>query len=110
MEQTRFPHIHDPLLVFDGEPIHTRLPFRSATQSYKEDLPMSKEDFVAYLIQHTDEFPENEPITLESAQLLLDNTFEATHPDGITAQDVMDIWNRLIEDPSIMEPDEPILN
>ena len=66
---------------------------------------MSKTEFVTYMIQHTDNFPDTEPISLESAKLLISNTFETIRPADLTAEEAMEIWNRLIKDPAVMDPD-----
>lgn len=65
---------------------------------------MTKRDFVADIIRRTDSYPFTGKISLKSAQLLLNNTFPEHKPEGITAAEVRDLWNELINDPDVMEP------
>lgn len=64
---------------------------------------MSKEDFVIHMIKQTDNYPFVDPISLESAQSIINNIFPELQPEGITAEDIVTIWNQKINDPAVME-------
>lgn len=67
---------------------------------------MSKTEFVTYMIQHTEDFPETGSISLETAQMIIDNLdCPEVAPEGLTAEDFALIWNQLIRDPDVMRCD-----
>lgn len=69
----------------------------------KEKTQMSKTEFVTYMIQHTEDFPETGSISLETAQMIIDNLdCPEVAPEGLTAEDLALIWNQLVRDPDVM--------
>lgn len=64
---------------------------------------MDKKAFVTYIIQHTEDYPNTDEITLESARQIIDNLDrnEPFIPD-ITPEDLRDLWNELVHDPEVM--------
>jgi len=59
-------------------------------------------EFVTYIIKHSESFPFTDEITLDSAELLLENALPEIVPAGLTAPEVVAIWNQLVHDESVM--------
>lgn len=64
---------------------------------------MTKVAFVSDIIKRTPDYPFTKPISLESAQFLLDNTRPECKPADLTAEEVVKLWNKLINDQKVME-------
>lgn len=93
-------------LIFDHEPIATQLPFRYNDIKKEEDNTMNKTEFVAYMIQHTEDFPETGRISLEAAQEIIENLdCPEVVPEGLTAEELATIWNELVSNPDVMRCD-----
>lgn len=63
--------------------------------------------YVAHIIRNTEDFPDTDEITLDSARAILENALPNTVPKGITAEKLQAIWHDLIQDESFMDPDNP---
>lgn len=65
-------------------------------------------ELITYAIQHDEYFPDVDTMDLASAQEFIDS-LDLRDPSQqfppLTAQEVMDEWNRLIEDDAVMSLD-----
>lgn len=96
-----FPRHRERPLFFDREPIRSKLTF-SSTKRRKEIHTMTKEEYVTYIIQHTEDFPKTGEISLASAQNMLRNAYPSKSIPEITPEEFVSIWNALIHDPKVM--------
>ena len=64
---------------------------------------MNKTEFVTHLIQHDERFPYLDTLSLASAQAILDHIDPAAGVPAMDAEELMETWNTLIQDPAIME-------
>ena len=93
-------------VIFDKEPIATRLPFRYNSDTIlRGEKAMNRTELVTHIIQHSEDFPDTEEITLESAQTILENLDQEYLQEDLTAEEFMQTWNQLIHDPSVMDID-----
>ena len=104
----------EPLLILDREPIATRITFRyNGGINTKEDYLMShpelasvsteKVDYVAHIIQHTEDFPVTGEITIDSARNIIQNATPHKSVPKLTPEEFVKIWNVLIHDPVFMK-------
>ena len=95
---TQYSAHNETALFFDKEPVRSRIQF--ATN--KEEYTMSKEKFVAYVIQHTEDYPNTGEISLETAQIILANLVQNHSIPSVTPEEFTALWNRLVHDPAAM--------
>lgn len=62
---------------------------------------MDKTAFIADLIKRNPDFPFVQPITLDSAQTIIDMAAPPELKPVLTATEVQETWNRLINDPDV---------
>lgn len=91
-------------LIFDHEPIATRLPFRYNDIKKEEDNTMNKTEFVTHVIHCSEEYPDVGELTLESADNILANAYPGSVPDMTPAEFVHE-WSKLLRDPSVFNID-----
>ena len=95
---TQYPAHNETALIFDREPVRSRIQF--ATN--KEEYTMSKEKFVAYVIQHTEDYPNTGEISIKTAQIILANLVQNHSVPSVTPEEFTALWNRLVHDPAVM--------
>lgn len=104
----------EPLLILDREPIATRITFRyNGGIKTKEDYLMTypelasvsteKINYVAYIIQHTEDFPSTGEITIDSARNIIQNAAPHRSVPKLLPEELVKIWNVLIHDPEFMK-------
>lgn len=94
-----FP-LDESALFFDHEPLQTRLTFKS--NNTEEEPRMTKLEFVTYIIQHHEDFPNTGEITLDTAANILDNIADKRNVPTISPEELRDLWNQLVHDPDVM--------
>lgn len=87
----------EPVLHFDREPVRTRLDFTG----YKEDQPMSKEQFVVHCIRCHEDFPAVGEIDLATARSVIENLAPDNRLPSMTAEEFMTYWNVFVHDPKV---------
>ena len=63
---------------------------------------MNKEQFVTYIIQHHEDFPNVGEIDLAAAQSVLGNLDSSAAVPQITPEEFVSTWNALIHDSKVM--------
>lgn len=94
---------HEPALLLDREPLGARLPLRSTMNQNKEEYPMTKPEFVAYMIQHSEDFPDVSEIDLDTARSVLSMLAPDKRIPSIAPDEFLDLWNSLVHDPAVMD-------
>lgn len=66
---------------------------------------MNKIEFIAYCIQHTEDYPDTGELTLEGAATFLNNLAPNKVIPEITSDEFLQLWNQLVHEPSVMDID-----
>ena len=66
---------------------------------------MNQTEFVTYLIQHAEDYPDVGEITTESAAQILSMLDQREALPQITPDELVSLWNTLIHDPAVMDID-----
>lgn len=64
---------------------------------------MNKTEFVTNLIQHDEDFPNLKPIDLAAAQKIISHLDPSAGLPVLTAEELMEAWNNMLQDPDIMQ-------
>lgn len=92
--KTNYVHVPaETAVIFDGEPIETRLIFRYNDKKSKEDTPMDKTEFVAHCICHHEDAPDVGEIDAVTAAAVMANAVSTL---AMTAEEFAEEWNRQV--------------
>lgn len=84
---------------FDSDP--TALIF---TKNDTEEEPtMTKEEFVIHMIQHSEYFPDVDELSAPDATAIISNIIPDKSLPKLTPDELVQLWNQLIHDPSVMD-------
>ena len=102
-DYVEYPKEHrEPILQFDGDPVSSRIAF--INDKLKEEPIMTKPEFVTYMIQHDEDFPNLSPIDLTEAEQILSmiDPKEMSVP-AITPEEFLTLYNETLQDSCVME-------
>jgi len=85
---------------FDSDP--TKIYF---TKNNEEDHTMTKEEFVIHMIQHSEYFPDVDELSTPDAAAIISNIVPDKSFPKLTPDELVQLWNRFIHDPSVMDID-----
>lgn len=66
---------------------------------------MNQTEFVTYLIQHSEDYPDVGEITTESAAQIISMLDRREALPAITPDELTSLWNTLVHDPAVMDID-----